>query len=170
LPVAPTLDPKRVPSAPEIGQNSDLHITPFAFPPDVTLTNEPQAASPPEAITSEEPDAPPASGEPTPQGTESPSVKTDSADGARRIQSRLADLGYLPAAAADGIWGPRSDAALQAFRLNARLGNHTHWDLETEEALFALDAPRQNPRFTRQRKTTPSPQSPFERPGGMFGN
>ena len=75
-----------------------------------------------------------------------------------------------PAAAADGIWGPRSKAALQAFRLNARLGNHAHWDLETEKALFALDAPRQKQRFTRRRKTTPSPQSPFERPGGMFGN
>jgi hypothetical protein len=59
---------------------------------------------------------------------------------AKRVQQRLADLGFL-FGTADGAWGPRSRRALQDFRVAHGLGDNDTWDEATQELLLgALDA------------------------------
>jgi hypothetical protein len=179
-PVAPSIDPKPAPTAPHSEPDASAPPAVPTFPPGATVTvEEPQAPRQPQPdpVANADPASPPATGpttgEPAPQAAELASGP-DSPDGARRIQGRLAELGYLPPAGADGIWGRRSQAALAALRRNAGLGNDALWDARTEQVLFAANAPRQKPQVTRKpkpqvtRKPTPSERSPFER--GLFGN
>ena len=59
---------------------------------------------------------------------------------AKRVQQRLIDLGFL-FGAADGIWGPRSQQALQDFRVANGIGDGDTWDEVTQERLLtASDA------------------------------
>lgn len=54
---------------------------------------------------------------------------------ARRVQRRLTALGY-PTGGVDGIFGPRSQAALRAFKTaNPRLPADAVWDLATQKEL-----------------------------------
>ena len=65
----------------------------------------------------------------------------DTKDGARSVQRRLRDLGYL-ADHADGSWGPRSRLALKQFQLRARISPANGWNRQTERVLFSRNAPR----------------------------
>jgi hypothetical protein len=60
-------------------------------------------------------------------------------DDAKRVQQRLIDLGFL-FGAADGVWGPRSGKALQAFRAANGIGDSDTWDEATQERLLTADA------------------------------
>jgi len=55
---------------------------------------------------------------------------------AGRIQERLKALGYFNGVT-DGVWGPKSRAALGEFRRTQKLGNDDRWDAETEAALMS---------------------------------
>lgn len=63
--------------------------------------------------------------------------RTDSAN----VQQRLMALGYLNGVA-DGIWGPRSRAALKEFRRTNGLGPDDRWDVKTQTALMSERALR----------------------------
>jgi peptidoglycan hydrolase-like protein with peptidoglycan-binding domain len=56
-----------------------------------------------------------------------------------RVQQRLASLGYLNGVA-DGIWGPRSRAALGNFRRTNGLGIDDRWDNATQSVLLSDQA------------------------------
>jgi GYF domain 2/Putative peptidoglycan binding domain len=73
----------------------------------------------------------------------------DTKDGARSVQRRLRDLGYL-ADDADGSWGPRSRIALKQFQLRAKISRANGWDRRVERVLFSGNAPRAS-------STVPSP-------------
>ena len=60
-------------------------------------------------------------------------------EGAKRVQQRLIDLGFL-FGAADGVWGPRSGKALQDFRVANGIGDSDTWDEVTQERLLRADA------------------------------
>jgi hypothetical protein len=60
---------------------------------------------------------------------------------ATRIQARLADLGYL-GSSADGRWGPRSRAALRAFKRSNGLAADDKWDNATANQLFGANVIR----------------------------
>ncbi|MEJ0096541.1 MAG: peptidoglycan-binding protein [Methylocella sp.] len=60
---------------------------------------------------------------------------------AGRVQERLRALGYFNGVT-DGVWGPRSRAALGEFRRTQGLGNDDLWDLETQAALISDRAVR----------------------------
>jgi len=60
-------------------------------------------------------------------------------EGAKRVQQRLKDLGFL-FEAADGVWGLRSRRALQDFRAANGLGDGDTFDEATQERLLAADA------------------------------
>jgi hypothetical protein len=70
-----------------------------------------------------------------------PSLNLSAAAEVYRVQQRLIELGYL-LAPADGVWGPRSIQALNAFRAKAGLRGGRQWDRNTEDALFGATAPR----------------------------
>ena len=72
---------------------------------------------------------------------EPPRRSIDTREGARSIQRRLRDLGYLDEAA-DGSWGPRSRLALKRFQLRARIASGNGWTRQTERVLFNAAAPR----------------------------
>jgi hypothetical protein len=55
---------------------------------------------------------------------------------AKRVQTRLKELGFL-IGAPDGVWGPRSNSALMAFRSANRLGQDASWDEITAEKIFS---------------------------------
>ncbi len=57
-------------------------------------------------------------------------------DDARLIQRRLAEHGFYRMEI-DGLFGPGSLSALQAFRKNKRLGDNSNWDITTQMELFA---------------------------------
>lgn len=59
---------------------------------------------------------------------------------ATRVQERLKELGYF-SGLTDGIWGPRSRAALREFRKAQGLGIDDHWDA-TQSELFSDRAVR----------------------------
>jgi uncharacterized protein DUF4339/putative peptidoglycan binding protein len=65
----------------------------------------------------------------------------DTKEGARSVQRRLRNLGYL-ADDADGTWGPRSRLALKQFCRRARIASASGWDRRAERALFSANAPR----------------------------
>ena len=56
-------------------------------------------------------------------------------DGAKVVQARLKSLGYYRYKV-DGVWGPKSAAALSRFRRDAGLGSDNAWDLASESALM----------------------------------
>jgi hypothetical protein len=80
---------------------------------------------------------------------EPPLRSIDTKDGARSVQRRLRDLGYL-ADDADGSWGPRSRIALKQFQLRAKISRANGWDRRAERVLFSGNAPRAS-------STVPSP-------------
>jgi uncharacterized protein DUF4339/putative peptidoglycan binding protein len=72
---------------------------------------------------------------------EPPLRSIDTRDGARSVQYRLRDLGYL-ADDADGSWGPRSRIALMQFQTRAKIPRASGWDRRSERALFSGNALR----------------------------
>jgi peptidoglycan hydrolase-like protein with peptidoglycan-binding domain len=52
-----------------------------------------------------------------------------------RIQTKLKDLGYYKLAI-DGIWGPKSRAGLQSFKVDRGLGDDDAWNPTVEAALW----------------------------------
>lgn len=80
---------------------------------------------------------------------EAPLRSIDTKDGARTVQRRLRDLGYL-ADDADGTWGPRSRVALKQFQVRSKIPRSNGWDRRSERALFSGNA-------LRAPSTAPSP-------------
>lgn len=72
---------------------------------------------------------------------EPPLRSIDTQDGARSVQRRLRDLGYL-ADDADGSWGSRSRNALKQFQARAKIPRANGWDRRSERALFNRNAVR----------------------------
>ena len=72
---------------------------------------------------------------------ELPLRSIDTKEGARSVQRRLQDLGYL-ADDVDGSWGPRSRIALKQFQLRAKISRANGWDRRAERVLFSGNAPR----------------------------
>ena len=64
-----------------------------------------------------------------------PLLDLKSHDGAKAVQARLRSLGYYRHKV-DGVWGPKSAAALSSFRRDLGLGSTTAWDLATQSALL----------------------------------
>ena len=60
--------------------------------------------------------------------------------GARAVQRRLRDLGYL-ADNADGSWGARSRFALKQFQARAKVAPNGEWSRKAERVLFSASAP-----------------------------
>ena len=60
--------------------------------------------------------------------------------GARAVQRRLRDLGYL-ADIADGSWGARSRLALKQFQTRAKVAPNGEWSRKAERVLFSVSAP-----------------------------
>lgn len=76
------------------------------------------------------------------KGTAPPARRDiDTRWGARSVQHRLRDLGYLDEAA-DGSWGPRSRLALKRFQVRAKIASNNGWTRQTERLLFNAAAPR----------------------------
>ena len=61
---------------------------------------------------------------------------------ANLLQRRLIQLGYLPDGSADGVFGSGTAAALSAFQAKLGLPATGAADVETQERLYADDAPR----------------------------
>lgn len=61
--------------------------------------------------------------------------------GTNLLQRRLIQLGYLPEDTADGVFGSSTAAALSAFQAKLGLVATGAADIETQERLFAKDAP-----------------------------
>jgi Putative peptidoglycan binding domain len=59
-------------------------------------------------------------------------------DHAGEVQRRLGELGYL-SVSATGVWGPRSRAALRAFKADHDLAADDSWDEATERSLFSAN-------------------------------
>jgi len=64
-----------------------------------------------------------------------PLLDLETHDGAKAVQARLKSLGYYRHKV-DGVWGPKSVAALSSFRRDAGLGPNIAWDLNTQSALM----------------------------------
>lgn len=78
------------------------------------------------------------------EGYESIPVAQRQGDRAYRvyeIQLRLEQLGYLSQGSADGIFGSATGTALSMFQINAGMLGSGVADLETQQRLFADDAP-----------------------------
>jgi hypothetical protein len=73
----------------------------------------------------------------TPSASSSPPIDLLDLDVARRVQVRLAELGYLKGPA-NGTWGSASRAAMRAFNLANRMGDT---DVVTSAGMGALFAP-----------------------------
>jgi hypothetical protein len=72
----------------------------------------------------------------TPSASQSePLLDLKTHDGAKAVQARLKSLGYYRYKV-DGVWGPKSAAALSSFRRDAGLGSNTAWDLNTQSVLM----------------------------------
>jgi hypothetical protein len=75
-----------------------------------------------------------------PPGQQRQTSKTEEpVDGIRRVQIRLAQLGYL-VAKPDGLWGPKSQAALKSFKETNGLIVNDLLDSATLSALFSSSA------------------------------
>jgi hypothetical protein len=59
-------------------------------------------------------------------------------DGAKAVQARLKSLGYYRYKV-DGVWGPKSAAALSRFRRDAGFGSDNAWDLASESVLMGAN-------------------------------
>ena len=94
-----------------------------------------------ESIKAPVPPETPEPGEPTPSPTPDPTVYETLQNGSRgddvkRMQVRLAALGYLNGSA-DGIYGNKTAEAVRAFQKSAELPETGVADPETQRALFA---------------------------------
>ena len=58
------------------------------------------------------------------------------------LQRRLIELGYLPAGSADGVFGSGTAAALSAFQAKVGVAATGAADPDTQNLIFAADAPR----------------------------
>jgi hypothetical protein len=58
------------------------------------------------------------------------------AEDAKRVQERLAELGFY-SGEKDGRWGPASRRALGEFKLSNGLVPDNRWDADTEQSLYA---------------------------------
>lgn len=65
---------------------------------------------------------------------------------AKRVQERLADLGFY-SGKKDGRWGPASRKALGEFKLSNGLVPDNRWDADTEHSLYAGQAHKWIERF-----------------------
>ena len=92
----------------------------------------------------------------------------DLVEGARSVQERLIQLGYLQGID-DGVWGRQSQEALRAFKVRAKLGNDSFLSAETEKLLFAAEAPRKWSASVKRRIKREHQPSPFA-PAGLLGN
>lgn len=68
----------------------------------------------------------------------------DYAWAAYKVQNRLVELGYLPTGSADGIFGSSSAEALSAFQAKCEIAASGVATVQTQERLFASDAPAKN--------------------------
>jgi hypothetical protein len=68
------------------------------------------------------------------------------AQDAKRVQERLADLGFY-SGKKDGRWGPASRKALGEFKLSNGLVPDNRWDADTEQSLYAGQAHKWIERF-----------------------
>ena len=66
-------------------------------------------------------------------------VSIGAQDGARQVQQRLIDLGYL-SGTADGVWGARSQAALKNFCAKNGLDDVGSWNQTTSDVLLGAAA------------------------------
>ena len=57
------------------------------------------------------------------------------------LQRRLIELGYLPSGSADGVYGSGTAAALSAFQAKLGMAATGAADIETQERIYADDAP-----------------------------
>ena len=57
------------------------------------------------------------------------------------MQQRLAELGYLPAGGADGVFGESTSSAISKFQATAGMLGTGLCDAQTQTRLFAEDAP-----------------------------
>ena len=79
---------------------------------------------------------------PTRKAVAEPALRrVDSKAGARSVQRRLRDLGYLTDDA-DGSWGARSRLALKQFQTRAKIYSNDGWNRKAERVLFSASAPR----------------------------
>lgn len=152
----PEIPPRPVSTEPSPQPENPQDQT-WALPPGVTIRTEPT-----DALPILEPENPTAAETPS----DTANLTLESLTGAKAIQRRLVELGYL-IGEPDGIWGPRSHAALKVFRSRAGLEDNANWDSATAERLFAPSAPKNRQRLIK--KARPSELNPLERPGGMFG-
>jgi hypothetical protein len=123
--------------------------TPIPLPPAVPMHEE--VVAPENDEVAEATESMPANADSTkedaiPLPTRKPVVELplrsiDTKDGAKSVQRRLRDLGYL-ADDADGSWGPRSRIALKQFQLRAKISRANGWDRRAERVLFSGNAPR----------------------------
>lgn len=69
-----------------------------------------------------------------------PSRSLQTKAGARTVQRRLRDLGYL-SDDADGTWGAKSRLALKQFQRRAKVTSNGEWSRKAERLLFSASAP-----------------------------
>jgi hypothetical protein len=63
--------------------------------------------------------------------------------GIKLVQMRLNELGYL-SSPPNGIWGPETTKALDAFIAKAKISDSKGWTSAVERALFATEAPQRS--------------------------
>ncbi len=123
-----------------------------ADPLDVFVTAAPlMPVTPAPAIVTATP-APTATPRPTP--TDPPQDNTvrkwDRGNRVKRIQQRLADLGY-PVGRADGTYGDQTDIAVRLFQSSIGVGEHTYITERVQNRLFSSNAPVYDPYVTLSR-------------------
>lgn len=79
--------------------------------------------------------------EPTPQTVYTALQKGDKGDEVKQLQQRLIELGYLDGNA-DGDFGNKTKAAVELFQSSAKLPVTGVADQETQQALYADNAPK----------------------------
>jgi hypothetical protein len=136
----------------EVGTSENDEVagaTPIPLPPAAPMHEDLQATENDEVAEATEPlptNADSAKEDAIPLPTRKPVVELplrsiDTKDGAKSVQRRLRNLGYL-ADDADGSWGPRSRIALKQFQLRAKISRADGWDRRVERVLFSRNAPR----------------------------
>ena len=70
-----------------------------------------------------------------PSASQSELLDLKTHDGAKAVKAKLKSLGYYRHKV-DGVWGPKSAAALSRFRRDTGLGSTIAWDLATQSVLM----------------------------------
>lgn len=83
-------------------------------------------------------------------------VDVSLAEDAKKVQGRLADLGFY-SGRKDGVWGPASRKALGEFKLSNGLVPDDRWDADTEQSLYADRPHRLRPSASRSQRPRLSP-------------